>query len=311
MGKIFYKFRKISKYSLDEIEKHYFYFSRPAELNDPYDAQISEEYSATNDDILKWGKSIGRIDLVDQMVNNQIVLKDKKFLEGMNIGVKSLEDRCHLLCLSEKWNSTQMWAHYADSRQGICFGYETSEKQFQGKDEYFIELEKSNVRSSFFIPGNSISQTKNCYFMVLVPVSYNRNAIKPYNPFKHNIEAIKEGFLSKSAKWDYENEYRCFMINCGDIKSFNNKLTFEKDILREVIIGDNIDPNSLQSLIEKISNNYDITKINFFKIVKTNDPDTFNREVYNVKIKRGTGAPRLTYGLRFGAKAPPGSVRLL
>ena len=58
-NKIFYKYKSVTndnsfEYLLDSIENKYFYFSRPDQLNDPFDANVPNSYDATDEEIENW-----------------------------------------------------------------------------------------------------------------------------------------------------------------------------------------------------------------------------------------------------------------
>jgi len=62
---------------------------------------------------------------------------DKEARKRLEIVVKVLSNHGHgVLCFSESWQSTLMWAHYGDKHKGMCLGFEIEDGPFLTKIEY-------------------------------------------------------------------------------------------------------------------------------------------------------------------------------
>ncbi|MDR1149435.1 MAG: DUF2971 domain-containing protein [Spirochaetaceae bacterium] len=256
MDKIFYKYKPINEYTLDSLKEHYFYFSDKDELNDPFDIKIPSDYSATDQDIIDWGKRIHQdSQFINKIINDKTIIESSDFINKMDMANEKMLKRLRIFCVSEIWNEELMWGHYADSFKGVCFGYTAYYKN----KAYLLKLDKDvNTGMNFINKDNDI--------MILLNVEYEKTTLKPYNLFKYNIEVIQEGFKYKRPKWSYEKEYRALytdMTNPPQMK----KIKYSKDILREIIFGFRTTDNNIKIIREIVSNEYDAKNIKFYRIL--------------------------------------------
>lgn len=127
-------------------------------------------------------------------------LQNEIFRNAMNKTKSQLANKYGILCFSQNWHSPLQWAHYADKHQGICLGFEISEKIKPRKVTYIEKRDEHNL---------------------------------------HNIteEEMQKLLSTKHKHWSYEQEIRIFveLIQKEKDKYFYN---FTEDmILKEVIIG--------------------------------------------------------------------------
>lgn len=111
-----------------------------------------------------------------------------------------------VLCFSESWQSTLMWAHYGDKHKGMCLGFEIEDGPFLTKIEYVPERIPSRIDFSKPLGGVDEQMLTMCL----------------------NV---------KHSGWEYEKEYRLHasLQEKRDgiyYRPFNNGME-----LREVIIG--------------------------------------------------------------------------
>ena len=133
-------------------------------------------------------------------------------------------------CLSKRWNSNLMWAHYADSYNGFCIGY-SFDDDFMDKcfwDE--VKYKKDKVKLS---------------------------PMHIYLEEGKKMEFHKELAFTKCYEWQYEEEVRIMKpINkCTYDKQKKRYFTlFDRSFIKELYLG----PNSeLRDIIKKkISNKY-------------------------------------------------------
>jgi hypothetical protein len=150
----------------------------------------------------------------------------------------------------------QMWSHYADNHKGFCVEYDMS------------ALNPINIlplkHHSFSDNQNEFlaEKTKLVLAAGLFPVIYTANRIniprtklqklKLYgnNQLPHNSEIDKllyKTFIVKSAKWNYEREWR--IIVDGDICGyFENKLPFP--YIKRIFLGCKMQAHNINTLIE-------------------------------------------------------------
>jgi len=207
MQKIFYKYRDISDpKTIDSLEKHYFYLVSPTKFNDSDDTLIPNEFKASFDEIIKWGVKFNQHPaVVSFLAKNPSYLNSDKFLKKMAGIPEKIRELCHILCLTEETDNKTMWERYGVSHTGICFGYESVYKE----NTYLLEIEK-DIENPFVVYD---PDDENKIYLVLTKVRYDRTNIEPYNPFIHDVETVRSGFLSKAPKWADENEYRAIIID--------------------------------------------------------------------------------------------------
>lgn len=104
-----------------------------------------------------------------------------------------------VLCFSESWKTTLMWAHYGDKHKGICLGFEVAENPNLTKIEYAskrlaspIELSKPNAEFN----GATLSKILNVKHSgwryekeqrLRVPLHEKRDGTY-YNPFNSGMD---------------------------------------------------------------------------------------------------------------------------
>jgi hypothetical protein len=113
-----------------------------------------------------------------------------------------------LLCFSDSWQETLLWAHYADKHQGVCLGFDVRDGLAQKVDYVQDRLEHS--------------------------FSHER---VPFSPRAQ--ELTRQSLHTKHSGWSYEREWRVFTAQ--DVKDADGNFyaPFGDDlVLREVILGE-------------------------------------------------------------------------
>lgn len=113
-----YKYKSLSasqnsKYTLDSLKNKYLYFSRPSELNDPFDCQISVDIQANDKETQVWidknkckmqsGNKFSTIEKFNQEREKGTALK---FLQEVS---KNITETTHILSLTENELNEVMW----------------------------------------------------------------------------------------------------------------------------------------------------------------------------------------------------------
>lgn len=128
-----YKYQPFDEHSRENLKKHQIWFSKPIELNDPYDCDIrlrilrssDEEYSRfyrlvriTANDARYFDK--GRPNERLKKVVNRVA---PEMLD--TIKQRVLSDR-GIACFSEENDNLLLWSHYAQKHSGFCLEFNTS-----------------------------------------------------------------------------------------------------------------------------------------------------------------------------------------
>jgi hypothetical protein len=253
MDKIFYKYRFVNDNTLDSISNNYFYCSQPTELNDKNDSVLPISYDMTQNTFLDWISRSGYSAYKYQLLTTIKLFSDKAFLDKLENGHKNTNERRRIFGLSEVWDESEMWGHYADSNKGICLGY----KSYNNHNAYLLKVEKQN--------NPWIVKDGDKKVMVLLEVHYDKTEIHPFNLFQGNQDALIEAFRHKEPKWAYEKEYRIVYMNTSDIDE-NKKVKYDKRDLVEVIFGLRTPKDKILEIHNIVKNNYDINRISFYKI---------------------------------------------
>lgn len=159
-----------SKFGLEDLKKQRLKISQIDKLNDPF------EFLAVN-------------------------LGDKLFRDTMNMTKNDLAKNRGILCFSKDWHNPLQWAHYADRHQGLCLGFDISEK------------------------------------LQPIPVRYIGKKYKFTNPEDVTEEDMLKLLSTKYTHWKYEKEIRLFS-ELGYKQDEHYFVNFSEGfVLKEVIIG--------------------------------------------------------------------------
>lgn len=128
----------------------------------------------------------------------------------LDFTVSNLVSRTGVFCLSTRFDSFPMWAHYADNARGYVVEYENLDAYFEGDNTGVLN--------------------------VFRPIEYQtpRRSVT-FEPYSH--EAV---FFSKLSDWSYESEYR--VIKPLDECSYDSEknmylLQIPRSYVKRVIVG--------------------------------------------------------------------------
>ncbi len=175
---------RLSKIILDKA----LYLSNPGDFNDPWDCRPWWNVDALADPVvfdrhIDWYIMVTR-KLGQNIPENEIQRRANVFrsnpelfkgnMEGVSLAIEAtVNKRYRVYCLSSKPDSELMWAHYSNKHQGICLEFDA---------------------------GNEL-------FKIALKLSYRVD----YPLFDLTTEDEDENLMpltTKSAAWDYEDEYR-------------------------------------------------------------------------------------------------------
>lgn len=192
-----YKYRSISKYSVDDVVNGKFTATTIGNFNDVYDGAIhtygsDDEISKTIED--KWNafeKLRSAAHIPDELLSHESWANMwEPYFRSKSKQDFRLVDYLGMfvVCLSETNNSILMWSHYAEDNTGICVAYNFNE-----------------------LPSNC--QYRGCLF----PVAYSTSTLDisdliDKREAEHPLEtAMLCASLNKSSVWAYEHEWRLLL----------------------------------------------------------------------------------------------------
>jgi hypothetical protein len=154
-----------------------------------------------------------------------------------------------MLCLTKNFNNILMWAHYADNHKGAVVGFDISHSFFNSKEKFYT-FTCGELEEDIDLMGvGSIRPID--YLTTRRQISYG------------DYYGLEELFFAKSIHWKYEEEYRIlkniYKKEPSKILSSGEKIylfDIPKECIVEIILGLRCNYASVNSIFNKISNNY-------------------------------------------------------
>ena len=227
-----YKEDRVKKMLLEQA----LYCSSPINFNDPWDGKPYFNTEVLNDPIelqkhVSWVVDLCRrktkmttidINRMEYALQTDPKRRDEiliEFSEGMSSEISS---QYRVYCLGPDPQSQLMWAHYANSHQGICL-------EFSLRNDVFCGAIK-------------------CQYLTDFPIM---------RAHENDEASTLQMLLAKSHVWEYEQEYRLIaqeneFVRCGDVLvTENNYLKFPKGALTSIIIGCQANYEEIHELVQK------------------------------------------------------------
>lgn len=268
---ILYKYKSFAfiknfEYAIDSLKNKYLYFSRPSELNDPFDCQIQIDFEANESEFESWKER--NLDRIPQ--NNRLLtfegknqtLSEPRTQSGLELVRERLVEKNHLLSLTTDCLNESMWALYAGNYNGICIGY-----KIEDSNASFIptKIEFKSEYGSLIVP----TDIKEICFEQIKYDNDGSHPLKIFNKEPPNVDAIFYNLTHKKKCWNSEKEYRAIIHDTDyDITSIENKdvkVFYEDNMLGEVIFGYQVPTATRNTIIQMIKENYN-SNIRFYLI---------------------------------------------
>jgi hypothetical protein len=189
------------------------YFSSPGMFNDPFDCRLRPSFDVPKKDLLAIARqlaqgqfpSASRQQQRDLLRKAQPRIRTDFFEKAYSNWERMVLDNSGILCLSEKRDDILMWSHYAGGHSGVCleFKYDPGEK-FLG---YALPVHYADE-----FPEVSVKQI--------------------FDGQQDHVTFAKMAFLTKSAHWSYEKEWRLI-----DLVPGVRKYRFPAELLTGLILG--------------------------------------------------------------------------
>ena len=270
---ILYKYRYFDSDGnhLKTIANNEFYFSSRQKLNDPFDLSLRPNYEVTTPTKLKGNilklerKIIENPHLYPYITINDAKKRIKEMLYDVDHNYKKAFDdfifsnenpiNFYGICSfsADIWNDILMWSHYSDSHKGFCVGL--NYRELTGYLNYLHLYNKNNPAKSGLFKVNYVEE---------YPI---------IDPFESEDKFINI-MITKYERWRYEQEYRLIHID-GNNKSF----ILPDEVLEEVIIGLNCEPENIKKIIEILKSKS--KKLKLYKIVQKPKSFELSREEIN------------------------------
>ena len=217
---ILYKYRTLSRYSVDDIIKSQFMASSISSFNDIFDGTIQaygnieqrKVYAQSDFDELRMHLQKCGI----KGPNESFINIMEEYYKQESLNLFDMLDYVHtyVFCLSETNDSTLMWAHYANENTGICIEYD------------FNKIDESTLINKSIFPVAYSSQP-----IDVLPLIGEKPSVKVLYPYD---AAILCAALNKADVWEYEKEWRFVEI---DVKRNVLRITKESVKPNRIIFG--------------------------------------------------------------------------
>ncbi len=180
-----YKFLQSDR--LTYLDDQLLRFTQPLALNDPFECRLQVDESVIREDLDRTNEEIRQFMAIAKPFspapNNPELLEAQilKYIEEIQLQtcqdfLAQVNRNVGILSLSERWESSLMWAHYTQDHEGFCVGFNPDHPFFRRDDG------KVPVRR----------------------VTYSDILFKA-NPTKDLDESVA---FHKSSDWKYEREWR-------------------------------------------------------------------------------------------------------
>lgn len=214
-----YKFQSCNNpYSIENLKQSEIRFSKPANLNDPFDCAIPVVFTYKNNDVVEFVTQYYFEDLRKQGKSEEIPARKRQYLPNGKPSPELIEstkkisqeksrqamienENCGVACFTQKMNNLLMWSHYADGHKGFCLEFDTTLFLIQAQPKY-----KEVIYSNSY-PKLSLLDIK-------------RAPDRLYEPLR-----------TKSKDWTYEEEWRLIM------KEGNLSVKYDPKALTAVYFG--------------------------------------------------------------------------
>ena len=253
-------------YAIESLKDKYLYFSRPSELNDPFDCNIQVSVDASDKEYLQWIKEKRKKMIPGNKLSTvagiKQAIKDPAFIEGLTNAAKEIIETNHVLSLTTDCMNESMWALYASNYNGICIGYNISDSN--------ISLNPKKVEFSEI-------NTYDCFSTNLKPIPfeeilYDNKGENPLPIFRTDtiqVNNVLYNLTHKKECWANEHEYRAIIHDTDyydmPIGRFTTKVFYEDSILTEILFGYKTSPEQINSIVELVQKNY-TNQIKFYTI---------------------------------------------
>lgn len=253
-----YKYQPFNLYSLVNLIRQELYFSKPENLNDPYDCdppfEITNSYRSQKnkkslyDKIRNYetgksgtdGLSFDQLYLTGGKPNIRF---EREFIDNPKPIREQIKARVGVTCFSKYPDNFLLWSHYTDKHQGFCLEFDTTilQQDYPGTKIYGVDYPKSNKLIRF----NILDVLK-------------------------NSERMLELLLTrKSYSWRYEEEWRIFSNKGGDA-AFH----YSQRALTGVYFGYNMRKDHKEVLISALADSSKQPTTPDLSIIAKNYPNT-------------------------------------
>jgi hypothetical protein len=250
-----YKYQAINDNTKDALKNNYLYFSKPSQLNDPFDSKFKLIWKS--DSIEKTENWLAKYDPKPR-TKNEIRAYHKKFNSQIvpQSSFDKLFDSLRILSLTTISNNLLMWSHYSDSHKGICLIIKNTSEDIGGI--VFRNFDILKRYSADTHPG----------YLAISKVIYSKFLPYPVNSLDDDyLSKVYEATRMKSLDWEYEKEQR-IITDKKRVKT--QKVHYKPQLIEGIIFGIKTCDKHKEEIMD-IAKKYLYPEINFFQAIKKED----------------------------------------
>lgn len=240
-----YKYQPFDLYSLQNLTRRELYFSRPENLNDPYDCdppfEITKAHRTQKNIKILFDKVKNyetRKSNIDAATFDHLYLTNgkpdhrfrRKYIDSPYPIKEQISEKVGVTCFSKRMDNFLLWSHYADKHRGFCleFDVDTLLNDYPGTKLYRVDYPKSNKLIRFSV--NEILNDPNLLEKILTRKSYS---------------------------WQHEQEWRLFCRTGG-----NEAFGYNPKAITKIFFGNKMTCEHKEVIIKILSKNTQETKTN-------------------------------------------------
>lgn len=160
--------------------------------------------------------------------------------------LQKLNDIAMMTCMTESYNNTLMWSHYADSNAGMCIEYDL--KLLKNASFNILDHLLPVVYTEKRIIKKDVDSWIESYFELKKAIAENYVYVG-----KENFDDILPLFLLKGKEWEYEKEWRIIytrkqLYDIDEEELYGGNIKFE--CVSAVYLGYRIHPEIRKNIIE-------------------------------------------------------------
>ena len=110
-----------------------------------------------------------------------------------------------IFSLSETADNELMWAHYANSHEGIALGFERNSGNLLGNDVHTIPVEYKLDKPTFSGGASTVASIS----------KQDNGALQSHVSFSLEDPTLRSSISTKTPSWDYEKEWRYVELSSG------------------------------------------------------------------------------------------------
>lgn len=232
-----YKYQSFDLYSLQNLARREMYFSKPENLNDPYDCDPPFEVKKadrTQSNMKAFFDKVKMYEVGNSSIDEARFDKlysrngkpDNRFRRNYVDNPKHIKaqisEKVGVTCFSKRMDNFLLWSHHADKHRGFCLEFDVDEllNGYRGTKLYKVNYPKTNKLIRFSI----------------LEILTNPNL----------LEKI---LTRKSLSWHYEEEWRLFCRTGG-----NQAFGYRPKAITNVYFGNKMAYEHKEVIIKLLSN---------------------------------------------------------